>query len=158
MRLRFEFLADRLEAIPLVTRWYLDEWGQRLGHDFGERVRMELREHLTRDSIPLTILAIYDTEIIGAAQLKHHELKEAFPDKEHWLGGVFVVPGYRGRGYGSQTVEHMAKIAPRLGVRTLYVQTELLDGGLYAHLGWIPFAVAKNCDIDVLVMERHLRS
>lgn len=155
-RLDFVFLADRVEAIPTVCTWYVDAWGGLLGHDFGERTRDQLRQHLNRDAIPFTILAIRHNEVLGVAQLKHHELKEAFPDREHWLGGVFVKPENRGQGYGSQIIEYMARIAPRFGVRTMHLQTEMLDGGLYVRLGWSPFAVAKNGGLDVLVMERHL--
>ena len=33
---------------------------------------------------------------------------------------------------------------------------EELGGGLYANLGWVPVTQAKNCGLDVLVMEKML--
>lgn len=156
MPLEFEYLADRLDAISIVSKWYFDEWGHLSEGDSLERTRDRMQDYLKPDAIPFTLLMVCQNEVLGAAQLKHHELVETFPDREHWLGGVVVAPGRRGQGYGSQIVKHITKIAPRYRVRTLYVQTEVLDGGLYARLGWAPYALAKNRGLDVLVMERHL--
>ena len=156
MPLEFVFLADRVDAIPTVSKWYFDEWGHLSEGDSIERTRDRMQGYMNRDEIPFTLLATDDIEVVGAAQLKYHELVETFPDKEHWLGGVYVAPGHRGHGYGSQIVEQIVEIAPWYGVRTLYLQTEVLDGGLYARLGWTPHALANNRGLDVLVMERRL--
>ena len=83
-------------------------------------------------------------------------MAEMFPDKEHWLGGVYVAASHRGQGYGSQIVEQIIKMAPRYGVETLHLQTEALDGGLYARLGWKPYAQVTSRGLDVLVMEQQL--
>jgi GNAT superfamily N-acetyltransferase len=156
MPLEFEFLADRADAIPIVSRWYFREWGRPSEGDSIERWRDRMQDYLNRDEIPFAILATDDEEIVGAAQLKHHELEETFPDKEYWLGGVFVLPRLRGKGYGTQIIEHVVEIAPRYGVRTLYLQTAFPDGGLYSRLGWTPYALATNSGLRVLVMERCL--
>ena len=156
MALEFIFLADRVDAMPTVSKWYFDEWGHLSEGDSIERTQDRMRVYMNRNEIPSTLLATDDNEVIGAAQLKCHELMEAFPDKEHWIGGVYVTPGHRGKSYGSQIVEQIVKIAPRYGVRTLHLQTEVLDGGLYARLGWTPYALANNRGLDVLVMERRL--
>ena len=102
------------------------------------------------------LVATNDNDLVGAAQLKYREMAEMFPDKEHWLGGVYVAASHRGQGYGSQIVEQIVKMAPRYGVETLHLQTEALDGGLYARLGWTPCARVINRGLDVLVMEQQL--
>jgi len=152
----FQFLADRPDAIPVVARWYFDEWGHLSEGDSLERPCERLGDYLNRDAIPFTLLAVAGEDVLGAAQLKHHELADAFPDLEHWLGSVFVAPAHRRMGYATRLIEHLARIAPRYGVRALYLQTQQLDGGLYRRLGWTPCALAKNRGLDVLVMERRL--
>ena len=65
-------------------------------------------------------------------------------------------PAHRGNGIASRIANRTAEIARSLGVKTLHVQTERLDGGLYARLGWAPFEQVNYRGLDVLVMERHL--
>lgn len=156
MPLEFMFLADRVDAIPTISKWYFDEWGHLSESDSIESTRDRMQDYMNRDEIPLILLATHDDQVVGAAQLKYREMADMFPNSEHWLGGVCVATGHRGLGYGSQIVEQIVKIAPRYGVQTLHLQTEALDGGLYARLGWTPYAQVNNRGVDVLVMERHL--
>jgi GNAT superfamily N-acetyltransferase len=156
--LEFEFLCDRRDAISTVARWYFDEWGSLAGNETIECAAEQLQDYMNRDEIPFILLASEGGNLVGAAQLKRHEMAAQFPDKEHWLGGLYVTASRRGRGYGSQIVEHVANMASRCGVRTLHLQTLALDGGLYAHLGWRPVARVRNNGLDVLVMERNLTS
>lgn len=156
MPLKFMFLADRVDAIPTVSKWYFDEWGHLSESDSIESTRDRMQDYMNRDEIPLILLATDDDQVVGAAQLKYREMADMFPNSEHWLGGMYVATGHRGLGYGSQIIEQIVKIAPRYGVQTLHLQTEALDGGLYARLGWTPCAQVNNRGLDVLVMERHL--
>ncbi len=156
MSIKFVFLADRVDAVPVLARWYYDEWGHLRPDNSLERTRARVRRYLNRDRIPFILLATSDDEVVAAAQLKLREMAEIFPDKKYWLGGVYVAPGHRGRGYGSIIAEQVAAMAPGYGVRTLYLQTPALDGGLYARLGWTPCARATNRGLDVLVMQREL--
>lgn len=158
LSLDFEFLCDRGDALSTVARWYFDEWGSLSGNESIECAAGQLQAYMNRDEIPFILLASDGGNLVGAAQLKRHEMAAHFPDKEHWLGGLYVAPGHRGRGYGSQIVEHLAGMATRYGVRTLHLQTLALDGGLYARLGWKPVARVRNNGLDVLVMERDLSS
>jgi len=92
---------------------------------------------------------------MGVAELKFHEM-DIYPEKEHWLGGVYVPVEHRGKGIASRLIRQAVRIARTLGVPTLYLQTEKLEGGLYASLGWVPVAQANNRGLDVLVMEKLL--
>ena len=156
MSLEFTFLADRADAIPIIARWYFDEWGHLVQDNSIERTRDKVEGYLNRDKIPLIIVATNDDVLVGAAQLKYREMAKMFPEKEHWLGGVYVAANHRGSGYASQIIEHIVEIAPNYGVETLHLQTEALDGGLYARLGWTPFAQVANDGLEVLVMELQL--
>lgn len=154
--MQFEFLINHQDAIPIIGRWYNEEWGRRF-HDESEEVSIKkLNGYLNTDKIPFILVAIEGTEIVGAAQLKYREMADLFPEKEHWLGGVFVSPKHRGRGIGSQLAQEIAGRAPSYGVSTLHLQTEQLDGGLYSRLGWQPVEQVDNHGMHVLVMERHI--
>jgi GNAT superfamily N-acetyltransferase len=156
MPIEFSFLADRVEAVPIISKWYFDEWGHlEQGHSI-ERTRDRMDDYMNREEMPFILVATIDNELVGAAQLKYQEMAEMFPDKEHWLGGVYIAASLRGKGYGAQIVEQIVSMAPSYGVETLYLQTEALDGGLYARLGWMPCAQVTNRGMDVLVMGRHL--
>ena len=127
------------------------------GHTF-ERKRDRSDDYMNRDKIPLILVATNDNNLVGAAQLKYREMVEMFPEKEHWLGGEYVAARHRGQGYGSQMVEQIVKMAPSYGVETLHLQTQALDGGLYARLGWTPHTQVTSRGLEVLVMEQQLSS
>jgi GNAT superfamily N-acetyltransferase len=156
MPIQFAFLADRADAVPIVAEWYHQEWGYLRPNDSIVRTRARVEEYMNRDKIPFILLARKDNEIVAAAQLKFHEMADLFPEREHWLGGVYVATRHRGQGYGALISEQIAKIAPRYGVQTLHLQTEAPDGGIYARLGWTPFARTNSRGLSVLVMERKL--
>jgi len=50
-----------------------------------------------------------------------------------WLAAMLVVPEHRGQGVGSNLVRALLKEAARLGVRQLYLGTDIPD--YYAKLG-----------------------
>lgn len=152
--MQFEFLNDRRDAIPIIGRWYHDEWGRRLRNESLESATARLDEYLNRDRIPFILIISEGKEILATAQLKFREMEKMYPEKEHWLGGVFVSPQHRGHGLGSQIANEIAERAPLYGVETLFLQTERLDGGLYRRIGWTPIEQVNNEGLEVLVMER----
>jgi len=153
---KFEYLVDRREALPAIAEWYFDQWGCLREGETLERSSERLQEYLNRDRIPCMLLGLTGDDVCAVAQLKYREMGDMYPDKEHWLGGVFVPPRYRGNGFGSAIAMEIATRAPTYGVAVLHLQTERLDGGLYARLGWQPVERANNHGLEVLVMERHL--
>jgi GNAT superfamily N-acetyltransferase len=156
MGLKFEYLADRVEAIPIISKWYYDEWGHLPPENGSDGEPERLEDYLNYDVIPFILVATNGDEVMGAGALKFHEMAEMFPEKEHWLGGVYIAANQRGKGYASLLVEKIANLAPTYGVRTLHLQTQSLDGGLYARLGWKPYAQVNSRGVNVLVMERRL--
>jgi GNAT superfamily N-acetyltransferase len=152
--MNFVFLADREESIPTIADWYFAEWGH-ITNLSVEAISAGMRNALNRDKIPLLVLAVENDEILGVAELKYREMP-IYPDKQHWLGGVFVPPAHRGKGIASRLANRIAEIAGSLGVRTLHLQTGKLDGGLYARLGWTAYAQVYYRGLDVLVMEKRL--
>lgn len=154
--MRFEFLADRVEAIPIVARWHFEEWGHMVPDSSLEKTCESIQTQLNRDRLPLVVLAIEDESVVGVAELKPHEMILVYPDKGPWLGGVFVLPPSRNRGIASQLALRITEIAESLGAEQLFLQTTALDGGLYGRLGWKPIEQVHHRGVDVLVMVKGL--
>lgn len=152
--MNIEHLADRMSEVSTIAKWYFDEWGYLHDDATLEGTESQLSAYLNRDQMPLMLLACDGEETVGAAQLKYFEMKDAFPDKEHWLGGVYVKKSYRRNGIASMLSEKIFSIAPNFGISTLYLQTEDLSGGLYLQLGWKPIQEYQRENLRVLVMER----
>ena len=151
----FIFLADRQQAIPTIAAWYFDQWGHIVEGKSVRRITSELQKYLNRDKIPLMVLAIQGDEMLGVAELKYREMV-IYPDKEHWIGGVFIPSNHRGKGVATGMVNKVTEIAKSLGVVTLHLQIEKLDGGLYARLGWKGSEQVNYSGVEVLVMQKRI--
>lgn len=130
-------LSQNPALLPVVAMWYFTQWGRHVpgrSHD-DECQRLEVFLH--DGALPLLLIALDNGEPVAAAQLKFHERTE-HPEREHWLGGVYVCPSHRGRGLAARLIEELMARAAALGVRDVYLQTEADDGGLYRRLGWTP--------------------
>ena len=128
--MELEYLKHRREAIPVVAKWYFDTWGYLMPDKTENEVQNTLEKYLNTDKVPLMLVATEQSNILGAAQLKFREM-DIYPEKIHWLGGVFVEKSSRGRGVASAMVREIIEIAGRLEVKVLHLQTIRHDGGLY---------------------------
>lgn len=153
--MKLEYLADHPELLPTVAQWYFEEWGYLSEGKTLEQDIQRLQIYLNKDKVPLMLLAIQDGELLGAAQLKFREMS-IYPEKEHWVGGVYVAEAHRGKGIARQILLALIAIAKSLKIETLYLQTEHLNGGLYGRMGWTPIEQVNYRGIDVLVMEKSI--
>lgn len=149
------FLADHKEYLQEVAEWYYSEWGYLLENTENNEFVNRLNGCLNKTSFPLVVLAVNDGELVGAAQIKLQQMS-IYPEKEHWLAGVFVKPEYRGKNISNALLAALDNIAIHLGVKTLHLQTEHLDGGLYSKCGWQSEEIVNYRNIDVLVMSKEL--
>jgi len=154
--MRFILLADIESALPQIAQWYSDEWGYIGEGRSTEELELKLRSYLNRDQRPLIMLAQEGKEIVGAAQVRFHEM-DIYPEREHWLGGVYVAPKHRGKQIGGSLVKAIIDKAKTLNIRSLNLQTEDMSGGLYRSLGWQPVEQVTYHGIKVLVMEKLLK-
>jgi GNAT superfamily N-acetyltransferase len=157
VNIRHALLADHLEEAGRVARWYFEQWGRRRPENTVSTTLDRVQSYGNRDCIPLMLLALHGTAAIGAATLKIREM-DMFPEREHWLGGVYVDAAYRSRSVASRLIEDIVSIASGLGVHVLHLQTERLDGGLYARLGWVPRERVLSGGVEVLVMDRTINA
>ena len=153
--MKLVLLADKPSALPQVAKWYSDEWGYiGEGHSTNE-LELKLKDYLNHNKLPLIVLALDDSKLMGAAQLRYHEM-DIYPEREHWLGGVYVTSEHRGNGVAQALVNAVIAKAKTLGVSSINLQTEDFTGGLYASLGWQPVEQVIYHGIKVLVMEKSL--
>ena len=153
--MKLEYLAHNKQTIPTIAQWYYEQWGD-LDKEFTlYNFTEKLFEYLNTDKIPLMIVAIEDREVIGVAQLKYREM-EIYPEKEHWLGGVYVSQLHRGKNIAEKIIQKIISDAEKFKVHTLYLQTFNLTGGLYRRLGWQPIEKALNHGKNVLIMEKKI--
>jgi len=150
--MEFIYLKDKPEFIPQIAHWYFKQWGYLMETPSVEIIKDKLQAQLNSSKIPLVLLLINNEELLGACQLKYHEM-DIYPEKEHWLGGVYVCHKHRGKGLAKQLVIKAKDIANSLSIKTLYLQTENLSGGVYAQLGWQPIEKISNKGEQVLVMQ-----
>lgn len=155
VRLDFIFLTDKTQMKPIIAKWYFDQWGHLVENSSVELFDNKLNDYLNRDSIPLVIMAVEGEDVLGVAHLRYHEMA-IYPDKEHWLGGVYIDINHRSKGVASALVSHIETVAMSLGVTDIHLQTEKLDGGLYKQLGWQPIEQVINRGVEVLVMVKQV--
>ncbi|HSG87599.1 MAG TPA: GNAT family N-acetyltransferase [Pseudomonadales bacterium] len=153
--LRFERLGQQPGALDIVARWWFDEWAHESPGMTLEGLRARVRDSIP-ELLPATLLAYASDELAGVAELKAHELRQHFPERTPWLGGVFVDPAHRRDGIAARLVREIERIARGAGFRRLWLQTERLDGGVYARLGWMGVHEVTLPTVRVLVMTRDL--
>lgn len=153
--MELSFLANNKDTIPIIAQWYFDEWGYLTEENSIAKVKQNLHAYLNIDKIPLMIIAKSGKEILGTAQLKYREMS-IYPEKEHWLGGVYVSKDHRGKRIAENIILEIISNAKKFGVHKLYLQTENLSGGLYSRMGWKPIEQVNYRGNNVLVMEKLL--
>lgn len=154
--LRFEYLVDRPNDVSLVIDWWYSAWRDRMGSDREQAIE-QLRASLGRDRLPIHILATLEGKAVGIAALKLQELIDLYPDKQYWLGSVFVDEYHRGSHIASDLSLKVAELATSRGLPQLYLQTVQLSGGLYRKLGWEPVERFTYKHEATLLMVKHLK-
>lgn len=148
---QLDLLKNNKDLIPEIAEWYFHEWGYLAPNETVGELKANLETYLNDDKVPLIVLTKQNGELCGVAQIKYREM-DIYPDKEHWLGGVYVKENYRGKGLASSIIKKALEYASDFGIQALYLQTIRLDGGLYARLGWESEAKIHYKNEDLLIM------
>jgi GNAT superfamily N-acetyltransferase len=98
------YLLDYPQYLPKVANWIFDEWGYLIPDLTLQEVVSRLQTQLNRDSIPLTLVAVYNDLPVGTASIILQDMSSR-PDLFPWLASVYVVPEFRNQGIGSQLVK-----------------------------------------------------
>jgi GNAT superfamily N-acetyltransferase len=129
------YLADCVHVIPQLVEWVYAEWGREGLTRAG--IKEEYESFCNKDRIPLSLVALVDTDPVGMVSLKLREMT-IHRDKPYWLGGLFVVPNRRNKGIGSSLVQRAVDEARRLRLSDLYLHTSD-HPTLYARFGFVEF-------------------
>jgi len=132
--MRIEYLSDHPEAMAKLAEWQHAEWGNLRPGDTLEKRMVRLAGMSKRDRIPLTVVALEATQVLGSASLIEHDM-ETRMELRPWLAGVFVGEQYRRRGIGAELVRWIMAEARKLKVPLLYLYT-VHSEKFYAALGW----------------------
>ncbi|MCC7633474.1 GNAT family N-acetyltransferase [Stenotrophomonas rhizophila] len=156
MTIEHTLLSHTPALLPVVAQWYFSEWGRHVpGLGLADECQ-RLEVFLHDAELPLLLIAMDQGEPVAAAQLKFHERTER-PEREHWLGGVYVQASHRGQGLAALLIDDLMARAAALGVREVYLQTQADDGGLYRRLGWEPLESVQHAGgFPVRIMRRTL--
>ena len=148
--MKLELLADHPEAVEQITDWHFETWGRPDGLT-RDQVRDKVTSFGGREAAPLMVLAFEGDSLIGTAAIRLHEMPQ-FPELEHWLSAVYVAETHRGRQVGSVLVDEALRRARALGIDRIYLQTEVLSGGLYLRHGFEPLEEVDTVEYRALVM------
>ena len=155
MSLAFEYLVDRPQDVPLVINWWQTVWGDRMGSNL-DKAAQQLISSLSKTELPVHILATIDGQAVGTAALKLQELADIYPDRQYWVGSVFVSEDHRGERIASELTLKIVELANKLALPQLYLQTVDLSGGLYGKLGWERVEQINYKGEETLLMVRKL--
>ncbi|MEO0341127.1 MAG: GNAT family N-acetyltransferase [Bacteroidota bacterium] len=155
--IQYSDLSQKSDFLSELAHLYFKQWGY---EDPNRSLATEieaLQKSLIPHQYPYTIIAHTGNQLIGAGQLKWKEMT-IYPDQEYWLGGVLIKPPFRGQGIAKDLIERLIERAEHLKIATLYLQTERLDGGLYAELGWQKLELVDYHQMKILVMQKRLNN
>jgi len=110
--------------LQTVARWIHEEWwSDKPGHSV-ESMATRLREASGRDRIPLSLVALLEGCPVGTVNLVVND-NEQRDDLTPWLAALYVLPEHRGKGVGSKLVRSLTSEASRLGIREMYLGTDI---------------------------------
>jgi N-acetylglutamate synthase-like GNAT family acetyltransferase len=148
--MNIEYLADYPDAFPILAEWQHREWGHIRAGDTVEKRRARLESYSNRDRIPLTVVGLKGSVVLGSASLVSHDM-ETRMELTPWLAGVYVGEQYRRRGIGAQLVRRIMEEAGKLNVPLLYLYT-VHSEKFYAGLGWTLLERTNYREQKVVIM------
>jgi GNAT superfamily N-acetyltransferase len=154
--MRIEFLKDNPGFVDKIADLMFNEWGHIRQGTTIERYNNYLREKLNSDIIPLTLIAKSENdELLGFASIVTSDM-ETNNELSPWISGVFVVPEYRGKGFGGLLVDKLEQIASDLGFEKLYLYTFDREK-FYSNLSWVKIKDEFYLNSKVVVMTKDLK-
>lgn len=154
MTIEVRYLSDVPSALPLLARWFTEEWEPYYGSGGPGNAAADLKASCQREELPIGLIAVSAAdEVLGTISLKsssisHHHLGP-------WGAAFLVGKEYRRRGVGSILLEALEDEARRLGFESVFMST---DGAtnLVERRGWRQFDKAESLRGPVRVYEKQL--
>ncbi|HSM25891.1 MAG TPA: GNAT family N-acetyltransferase [Anaerolineaceae bacterium] len=128
------FLADNLDTIPTLAKWFRDQWSDYYADVSQEDLEQDFLEEASHDRLPIRLIAFESKELAGTIILREHGSVN-LPGLQPELGGLYVVEPHRGLGIGTELVRAGMKLALDQGYETVYATT-VSAVGMLERLGW----------------------
>ncbi|UCG56385.1 MAG: GNAT family N-acetyltransferase [Phycisphaerales bacterium] len=154
--IRIDYLKHHQSCIPRLADLFWQEWQQfyEATGRTAEQVTAYMRAKANTDSIPLALVAVYRSQVIGTGAIKPHDL-DIRPQFSPWLAGLYVLREFRDNGVGSLLVARLLEEARQLGLSELYLWTPSAER-LYSRLGWSLLERTQYCDQWISIMKKEL--
>jgi RimJ/RimL family protein N-acetyltransferase len=128
------FLADHLDTIPTLARWFRAQWPDYYADMSQEEMEQDFLEDASRDRLPIRLVAFESSELAGTIILRENGT-ETLPEFQPELGGLYVVASHRGHGIATDLVRAGMKAAREQGYETVFATT-VAAAGILERLGW----------------------
>ena len=129
-----DFLANHLDTIPTLTKWFRDQWSDYFADWSDEDMMKDFLEDISRNNLPSRLVAFESNELVGTIVLRESET-EVFSEYQPELGGLYVMESYRGHGIGTELVRAGMKLAQSQGYSAVSATT-VKAAGILENLGW----------------------
>lgn len=132
MPYEIKYLADHLNHIDTVAKWYWDEWDQHEEWDFSRSYQF-VKNCCNKNKLDIILIALNEAQdCIGTIQLRRKWGLGAEPPKNlkqytPWLGSLYVHPEYRNKKLGFELCSALEKAALDIGIKKCYAATSHLD-------------------------------
>lgn len=148
------YLADHKEVIPILARWFYQEWTYLHPDRTLQDVERLIGERTNTTKIPLSLVAFEGGELLGMVCLKVHDMDTRL-DLTPWLAGLYVTAPWRRKGIGTALVSAIEKKSQELQIEKLYLYTPESEG-FYSRLGWHVNERVKYHGYPVTIMEKKI--
>lgn len=118
------FLADNLDAIPTLARWFRVQWPEYYAERTLADITQDFRLEAKRDGLPLRLVVFANGELSGTITLREQAFR-GLPEYHPGLGGLFVVERHRGRGIGTELVRAGMNMAREQGYERVYTRLSI---------------------------------
>ena len=128
------FLADHLDTIPTLTKWFRGQWSDYYADWSQEEMEQDFLEDASHDRLPIRLVAFESGELAGTIILRENG-DGMPPEFQPELGGLYVVESRRGHGIATELVHAGMKLALDQGHEAVYATT-ISAAGILERLGW----------------------
>lgn len=150
--MNIEYLADHKDDIPILVRWFYEEWDYFYHDQTLEDIERLIGERTNKNKIPVAMVAYIGKELVGTVCIKENDMDTRL-DLTPWLAGLYVSVSRRKQGIGSKLVLAIEKKAKELGVKKLYLYTPESES-FYSKLGWHIKEKTKYHGYPVTIMQK----
>ena len=154
--MKIKSLRTDAPYLDLVGRWLFDEWSPIPPFETLAGTREALQTRAAGQLLPSTYVAEgEDDNVLGTVSLVECDYSPR-SDLTPWIADMYVVPGQRNRGIGSELVKHSELVAERAGIDSLYLITRTRQT-FYERLEWHVIDRISYEGVTAALMQRALK-